>query len=324
MSDDGPGTVLAGKYELVELLGDGGMAKVWRGVNRGSDGFTLPVAIKRLHPRIRDDAEMVRLFVEEARVGSHLRHPNIVAVHDFGTDADGDHYLVTELVDGLHFGNYLGAFKKLRKRAPWQICAAVAIDVLRALDVAHGTVDAYGNPSPIVHRDVTPENILLDVGGAVKLTDFGMARAMDRGRMTQPDVVKGKLSYLAPELVQGADPSPLTDLFSLGIVMWEALSGRRLFDAPTDFEVVQKLNDPKIPLLDVLCPDLPVGLTMAVHRALAIDPRGRFQTARDMLAALQTCVSSVTEPVDGYTLSRSFSAARERVSPVRKVKIDYA
>ncbi len=313
MTEDHPGKRLAGKYELVSRMGEGGMAVVWRGLNHGADGFALPVAIKRVHPGFRGHHEVRQLFIEEARVCAGLRHPTVVQVHDFGADEDGELFLVTELVQGLHLGEWKRAFEQTQAKPPWQIVTAIAVEVLEALDAAHTRLDDAGEPAQIYHRDLTPDNVLLDLSGVVKLADFGMARAMDRGRMTQPDIVKGKLSYLAPEMVRGVDPSAQSDLFGVGVVLWEVLSMKRLFDAPTDVEVVQLLKDARVPMLSLERPDLPLSITQAIHRALERDPARRFGSAREMLVALAVGMRILPEPVDRQHLSKSFQAAYDQV-----------
>lgn len=323
MSADRPGKLLAGKYELVEVIGEGGMALVWRGLTRGAGGFARPVAIKRVRSQLLSEELVHLLFVEEARVGSKLPHPNIVQVHDFGEDEDGSMFLVSELIDGMDLGEYVSAFQGLGAGPPWQIVSAIAVEVLKALDAAHTRVDERGRPAAVLHRDVTPQNIMLDVSGVVKLTDFGMARAMDRARMTQPDMVKGKLSYLAPELVLGVDPSVQSDIFSLGVVLWEALAGKRLFDAKTDFEVIQLLKNPRVPMLSMQRSGLPLALTTAVHQALEQDPRRRFESARDMLVSLSMGLRTLPEPVDQRVLTRSFRAARDQLTKTTKMSVSY-
>ncbi|HEY0463515.1 MAG TPA: serine/threonine-protein kinase, partial [Polyangiaceae bacterium] len=205
--EDAPGRLLAGKYELVEKLGQGGMAIVWRARTLGAAGFFRNVALKRIEASVRGFEEVTEMFVEEARVGAALQHPNIVQVHDFGEDEQGQLYLVTELVEGIHLGRYLSSFRDHQLETPWQLVTAMMIEVLRALEGAHGRLDEQRAVSPILHRDVTPGNILLAETGQIKLADFGLARAMDRGRMTRPNIVKGKLSYLAPELLMGLAPT---------------------------------------------------------------------------------------------------------------------
>jgi serine/threonine-protein kinase len=312
LAEDLPGHIVDGKYALLEQVGVGGMGSVWRALVYGAGGFRRTVAVKRLHPAYNDYPEVIEMFVEEARVGAMLRHPNIVQIHDFGVDGDGHYYLVTEWVEGIHFGEYVASFANVASGAPWPLVAAIALEVLRALDAAHTNRTEAGKPLPVLHRDVSPPNILLDVSGIVKLADFGMARAMDRGRITRPDIVKGKLSYLAPEMLEGADATVQSDLFSLGVVLWEAFARERLFDAPTDRGVLDKVREARVPLLSVKRPELPMGLTTAVHRALERDPARRFQTANEMLEALRSVLRVLPSSTSGRALAQSIQQARSR------------
>jgi serine/threonine-protein kinase len=279
------------------------MAIVWRGVLTGADGFRRAVAIKRIDPLCRGFVEVLEMFVEEARVGGLLQHPNIVQVYDFGADESGDRYLVTELVRGLHFGKWLLALQARSEALPWDLITAVAVEVLRALDAAHEYADPSGRRTPILHRDVTPGNILIDMSGVVKLADFGLARATDRGAITRPNIVKGKLSYLAPELLLGGPPSVATDLFSLGVVLWEALAGRRLFQAESDVEVVELIKHARVPVLSHESRAIPFRLCAAVHRALERDPLRRFSSAREMLESLTEVLRVLPRSVDSRALS---------------------
>ncbi len=311
---DKAGRVLAGKYELVEQLGRGGMAVVWRGISHGASGFARPVAIKRIEAQVIGFAEVVEMFIEEARVGALLNHPNIVQVFDFGQDEDGHHFLVSELVNGLHLGQWVKSyFEKAQRETPWPLVTAIGIEMLRGLEAAHSRKSPDGMASPILHRDVTPPNILLDVGGIVKLADFGLARAMDRGRMTRPNIVKGKLSYLSPELLAGDAPSPATDLFSVGIVLWEALTGERLFNAVSDIDVVTAIREGQVPMLSMKRRNLPMALTSAVHRVLEKDPARRFRSAREMLEALTDVLRVLPESTDALALGKSVREAQSRL-----------
>jgi serine/threonine-protein kinase len=297
--------LLDGRYELVEQLGQGGMAIVWRGTLHGAAGFRCPVAIKRINPEYRNYPEVIEMFVEEARVGAALHHPNIVQAFDFRKDDEGNFYLVTELVEGPHLGQWVNAHQARRKAVPWEIAIAIAIEVLRALEAAHTRLDDLGDLTPVLHRDVTPGNILLDRSGVTKLADFGLARAMDRAPKTRPNVVKGKLSYLAPELVQGEAPSVASDIFSLGVVLWEALSGKRLFDGETDMDVYRLLQAAKVPLLSMQRRDLPMIVTTAVHRALERAPAQRFQSARAMRETLTEALRILPSPPEATAVARS-------------------
>lgn len=295
------------RYEVLEAAGDGGMAKVYRGVTRGAAGFQRPVAIKRVHEHLAGSTEFVRMFIEEARVCSELDHPNIVHVHDFGVDRHG-YYLVMEWIDGLHLGQYTYAFGKRQLKVPYRFATFAAAQVLAGLSEAHERVGQDGSPAPVFHRDVTPHNILLSVTGVAKLTDFGLARAMDRARMTNPDVVKGKLSYLAPELVQGKSASAQSDIYALGIVLWESLAGERLYAGETDQERIRKVRNAEVPPLLERRKDLPEALVQAVHRALKPEPEARFESAEQMGRELLRVLGS--EPVSPRELGQSVVEAR--------------
>ena len=310
---DEPGVVIDGKYALVEQVGQGGMATVWRALTYGAQGVRHTVALKRIHEQLHGYPEVIAMFIEEARVGALLRHPNIVQIHDFGRDKNGRYYLITEWVEGIHFGDYVRSFLAKKERPSWPMVTAIALEILRALEAAHTLRDEQDQPCPVLHRDVTPPNILLDVVGVAKLADFGMARAMDRGRMTRPDIVKGKLSYLAPEMARGQDPTPQSDIYSLGVVMWEALAGRRLYHAKTDVEVLNLVREPRVPPLGALHPQLPVGVTSAVHRALERYPDRRFNSAASMLDALRQVLRLHPDPVSGEPYARSIREARKRL-----------
>ncbi len=313
--EDRPGTIVDGKYALVSLVGEGGMAQVWRALTYGAHGIRRTIALKRLHEHFSAYPEVIEMFVEEARVGARLRHPNVVQIHDFGVDEFGRHYLITEWVEGMHLGQFLSSYGQAK--ASWPIITAIGIEVLRALDAAHTSRADNGEVSPVLHRDVSPPNILLDVLGVTKLADFGMARAMDRGRITRPDMVKGKLSYIAPEMAVGEDPTPQSDLYSLGIVLWEAYTGSRLFDGATDVEVLQRVREPNVPLLARRAPELPIGLSMTVQRALERDRSRRFPSAVEMLDSLLDVLRAHPSSMTGAALARAVQDAQARLGRLR-------
>ncbi len=310
---DSPGRVLAGRYQLVERAGDGGMATVWRGVTRGAAGFLRPVAIKRIKPALANDPAFVEMFVEEARVGADLDHPHIVSIHDFGQDERGQHYLVMEWVEGVDLRRWSRSYVQAGWHAPWHLATAIGIEALRGLHAAHRRTDAWGAPAPTYHRDVTPGNVLIGRNGIVKIADFGLARAMDRARITRPEIVKGKIAYLAPELIEEAEPSAASDIFSLGIVLFEVLAGTRLFLAASDIQTIKNVARCEVPPLSRVRPDLPEALTRVVHTALSRDPKARFSSAREMARALAEVLRRVAEPTDAEPLGESVALARERL-----------
>ena len=302
---DGPGTMLAGKYQLVDIAGTGGMATVWRAVQRGPAAFERFVAVKLIHARLAHDPAFVAMFVEEARVSAQLVHPNIVQVYDFGQGEDR-YFLVMEWVDGMSLSQVLRLGSEHGVRIPWPFVAMLGLDTLRGLQAAHERKDAHGRVSPIFHRDVTPQNILLGTNGIVKLADFGLARATDRARMTAPDIVKGKVGYLAPELTKVPEATTQSDLYSLGIVLWQALAGRTLFEGQDDIEIFAAASRGETPPIRALRDDVPDELANVIERALAFDPKDRFESAHQMARVLIRALRSlncdpdprlVTEPL---------------------------
>ncbi|MCA9666881.1 MAG: serine/threonine protein kinase [Myxococcales bacterium] len=308
MAIDRAGTVIAGKYKLQELAGRGGMASVWRGFTLGAAGFRRPVAIKRILPGLEEDRQFLTMFVEEARVGAELLHPNIVQIHDFGEDEAGRYFLVMEWIEGLDLGRLLRAYGLVNAHTPWPLISAITIEVLRGIGAAHER-----GRGPVIHRDINPQNILVGMGGVVKVTDFGLSRAADRGRITNPDIVKGKLSYLAPELTLGADPSVQSDLFSVGVVLWEALAGRKLFTGQDDVELVLGVRAAEIPSLAAQRPGLPDALYRIVHRALEREPGARFADADEMARALASLLRSINRRTDARVIARAAVTARRRL-----------
>ncbi|HEU4726563.1 MAG TPA: serine/threonine-protein kinase [Kofleriaceae bacterium] len=307
-----PGLIVGGRYELLEVAGRGGMADVWRGRVRGDSGFVREVAIKQMHGNLVAQPQYVAMFVEEARVGATLRSPNISEVHDFVHDR-GHYYMVQEWIDGVDLGSWIKWHVARNEPTRWELVAAVAVGILRGLAAAHERLGPDGSPLPIVHRDVSPHNVLLTTRGMVKLIDFGLAFAPDRPtETTDPGIVKGKMSYLAPEIVTGGRPSPATDQFACGSVLWEALVGRKLFEGETDYETYCRLRDCTVQPLRPLRPDVPAGFTHIIHRALSVDATTRFPTVREMARQIGTALKKVQLRRDLHTvLARSVVEARE-------------
>lgn len=315
-----PGDIVGGRYELLELAGEGGMATVWRGIMRGAAGFTRPVAIKKIKAEFRAIKNYIDMFVEEARVGSELAHPNIVQVHDFLTDESRSYYLIMEWVEGIDLGSFVSSYVRGTTATPWPLITAIGIGTLRGLAAAHGRRRGDGSLAPVIHRDVSPHNILLGSNGIVKLTDFGLARARDRVySLTAPGTVKGKLSYLSPEVSTGKQATPLSDVFSVGTCMWEALTGRRLFDGRTDLAVFKQIRSGEIKPLAPLRPDVPPRLVAAVHRALSKEPADRFGSARQMAGELAAVLQSADAGDLQVELGRSVAEAKRRVEAAKRV-----
>ncbi|MGE0869116.1 MAG: serine/threonine protein kinase [Kofleriaceae bacterium] len=279
------GQVIDGRYQLVQLAGEGGMATVYKGFVRGAAGFQRPVAVKHIRPEFRAIKNYIDMFIEEARVGSELAHPNIVQVYDFVSEA-GSYYLIMEWVEGIDLGAMIKAYRDAGQHVPWPLAIGIGIGSLRGLGAAHSRV-ANGVPAPVIHRDVSPHNILCGVNGVVKLSDFGLARARDRaGSLTAPGTVKGKLSYLAPEVAFGKPNTAQSDLFGVGSVLWETLTGERLFEGKTDIEIFKKIRTCIVPPVAERRRDIPPQLAQVFDVALAADPAKRYRTAEEFAQAL--------------------------------------
>jgi len=287
------------------------MATVWRGRVSGEAGFLRVIAIKRMLPSLSESPDFAAMFVEEARVVADLSHPHIVQVNDFGKDRRGGYYIVMEWVEGVDFGHWLYAHQRAKVTTPWSAVANVGAAIARALHWAHQRTDKDGQPAPVFHRDVTPSNILLDIHGTPKLSDFGLARAMDRVTLTTPGVVKGKLAYVAPELVGGQKASPASDVYSLGVVLWEALAGRRLFEAGNELELFVKVGAAKIQPIGELRPELPLGLQECVRRATEKRPDLRYESGLELARALEAVLHREGSG-DREELARSVAAVRDR------------
>jgi len=306
--------LLGGKYEVLELAGEGGMAKVYRGQTHGAGGFTRPVAIKRVLAPLSQNPEFLKMFVEEARVVSELDHPNIAQIHDFDRDRAGEYYLVLEWVDGLTLLEWRQAHREHGHHVPWNLTAAIGIEVLDALHAAHERTDDDGKPAPVFHRDVTPQNVMLSSCGVVKLTDFGLAKAMDRASITKPGFVKGKSSYLAPELTYEAEPSARTDVFSVGVVLWEVLASDKLFKGDDPIQIVGTIREAEVPDLSIYRNDLPAELRQIVAKALRRNPIERYVSSREMARELAALLRNHDEPTDAYVIAESVRWAREQLA----------
>jgi serine/threonine-protein kinase len=294
--EDAVGDVIAG-YELLKVVGQGGMATVWKG--RAADGEL--VALKRLIPSLERDPVFVRLFEEEARATATLRHRHIVALRAAGEEPKGRHYLVLQWIHGVDLRHFVDWHYQDERPTPWRLVARVGVHMLRGLAAAHERLDASGVLSPVYHRDVSPANVMLDVTGVARVADFGVARAMDRASMTQPGIVKGKLGYSAPEALRGNPPTAQSDLWSAGVVLWESLTGDRLFAAKGIAELLGKIKG-DVPKLTELRPDLPADVAELVHSMLEKSADHRPVSASDSADWLE---SQLDESSDERILSRA-------------------
>jgi serine/threonine protein kinase len=274
-----------GKYRLVCQLGQGGMAEVWKAKISGPADFERTLVVKRILPHLARDPSFVEMFVAEARLSARLCHPNIVQVFELG-HVDGEYFISMEYVHGVDLLAVRRAHLNLGLSIPVGLSAMVMRDVCRALGYAHGLADEYGSPFGIVHRDVTPSNIMVSYEGAIKLLDFGIAKASDSGNRTRSGILKGKFPYMAPELIEGSACDGRCDMFSAGVVLHEMLSGKRLFRGDTDMATLALVRNCNVQPPSAHNPNVPVELDQICMRALARDPKERFATCDDMARQL--------------------------------------
>ncbi|MBI4510032.1 MAG: serine/threonine protein kinase [Deltaproteobacteria bacterium] len=276
-----------GKFLLMERIGSGGMAEVHRAVLCGNAGFAKPVALKRMLPALGESAELVRRFKEEARVTSMLSHACIAQVFELG-EMDGRPYLAMEHVDGLDLGALSNRMASASMRLPAAACAFVLAEAARGLAHAHEARGRRGEWLGIVHRDMSPQNVLLSRAGEVKITDFGIALARGREVRTASGMVLGKLVYMAPEQLAGEPVDARADVFALGAILYELLAGQVPFPDQSEPAVMARLQGAKALPPSVLNPSAPRELEAIAMRALSFRRDERYPTARAMVLALST------------------------------------
>jgi serine/threonine-protein kinase len=267
-----------GPYIVYERLGVGGMATVHRAKKRGIAGFERGVALKRMLPHLAEDAEFINSFVREAKLASLLVHPNIAQIYDFGR-VGSVYYIAMEHVDGFDVRKMLRYSNRHKEPLPLNVVMSVLCELCDALEYAHTFVDEHGQPQGIVHRDVSPSNLIVAQSGHLKVIDFGIAKANVRQLHTESGRVKGKLGYMSPEAVSGRAFGPVSDVFSAGVVAHELLTAHPLFSAKTDYDTLIRIHEAEIPPPSRRNPSVPAALDDLVLAALARDPERRLQTA---------------------------------------------
>jgi serine/threonine protein kinase len=276
-----------GRYRLLDEIGRGGMAVVSRAVMDGPRGFTRTVVIKRILSELASQPSFVDMLATEARLSALLCHRNIVQVYEFG-QIEGEYYVAMEYVDGTDLLDLLRSCATRRQRLPVAAACHIVGEVANALAYAHALKDAQGRPLEIVHRDISPSNIMVSRQGEAKLLDFGIAKAAHHARdeVTVTGVLKGKISYLSPEQAEGLPLDRRSDIFSLGIVFHECLTMRRLFRGQSDLETLRLVREARAVPPSTLAPGIPPELDAIVLKMLARDPNGRFASCDELLAAL--------------------------------------
>jgi serine/threonine-protein kinase len=320
-----------GRYRLYDVIAAGGMATVHYGRLHGDLGFARTVAVKRLHRDYARDPEFVAMFMDEARLTMRVQHPNVVQTLDV-VAGEGEVLLVMEYVPAVSLGQLLRAPGTLGERVPASVAAKVVVDVLRGLHAAHEATDEAGNPLDIVHRDVSPQNVLVGTDGAARVLDFGIAKATGRQQTTREGQVKGKFAYMAPEQITGVCVTRQSDVFAASIVLWEALTGKRLFEAESETALLARVLSAPIPPPSSVAAGLDAELDRIVLRGLARELPARYASARDMALDLEGYArlerpSQVTEWVErlaGEELARRAARVAEIESESRSERVSIA
>jgi eukaryotic-like serine/threonine-protein kinase len=282
-----------GRYALCGEIARGGMATVHLGRLIGPIGFSRTVAIKKLHPQYAKDPEFTAMLLDEARLAVRISHPNVVSILDVVPIEDGL-YLVMEYVHGEAFGRLLKNARQKGFRVSPHITISVIAGALHGLHAAHEAKSELGKPLGIVHRDISPQNIMVGVDGVARVLDFGIAKAAVRAQSTRQGQVKGKLPYMSPEQLRFGDVDRRTDLYAVAVVLWESITGRRLFSGSTDGQTLKMILNGQVDPPSTLMPGLPEALDQAVMRGLSRDASQRFATAKEMAIALERILAPAT------------------------------
>ncbi|MDH5674649.1 MAG: protein kinase [Myxococcales bacterium] len=275
-----------GRYEVLARLASGGMAGVYVARAQGVAGFERLFAIKVLHPHLAHEEEFITMFLDEARLAARIRHPNVVPTIDISDTPDAGYFLVMDYIEGDHLGAVLQAAFKAGSKLPAPVSLRIVVDALDGLAAAHNLKDEHGNRINLVHRDISPHNIMVSTGGIARITDFGVAKAEVRLSTTREGQFKGKLAYMAPEHASSGDADQRSDLFAMAIILWECLAGRRLFRAENHAATLNMICIEPIPMPSSVDPAL-APFDPVLQRGLARDPGDRYQSAEEFAEAIE-------------------------------------
>ena len=304
--DDKQAHQRVGRYEIFDPIAAGGMATVHLARLSGAEGFSRVVAVKRMHPHFLVDPAFKAMFVAEARVAARVRHPNVVPILDVLAEND-EIVIIMDYVHGESLMALTRAARKWGAGVPIEVASSVMVGMLQGLHAAHTAHDEQGRPLGLVHRDVSPQNVLVGTDGVARVLDFGIAKAI-RAREahgdTDPGVLKGKFSYIAPELIHGAAPSPQSDLFSAAVVFWELLTATKLFHGVNEQDRLVRIVQGNYPSPRSVAPHVPEVLERIVMRGLELEPEQRHASALDMAIELENAVTLASQRIVGEWVSK--------------------
>lgn len=281
-----PGRILVGRYELIHRLGHGGMASVYLGRAIGTAGFERLVAVKVIHPHLANESEFVEMFLDEARIAAKIHHPNVCETLDLGED-DGLFFMVMEYVEGETLSSLVRQLRKREDRLPVPCALQITADACRGLGAAHALEGKDGQPLNLVHRDVSPHNLLVTMDGRVKVVDFGIMKAAGKRSNTLTGQLRGKLTYMSPEQARGEPVDRRSDIYAMGVVLWELLAGARFYRGETESEILAQVSLGRRQDIADYCDDLPVAVAAVLDKSLAQLRGDRYESADDMLKDLR-------------------------------------
>jgi len=312
--------VIVGRYALFDAIASGGMASVHIGRLLGSFGFARTVAIKRLHQDMALNPEFLAMFLDEARLAARVRHTNVVQTLDV-VALDEELLLVMEYVSGAALSKVIAVDRRARRSTPQRVAVEIMVGVLNGLHAAHEAKSEAGEPLELVHRDVSPQNILVGTDGVARLLDFGIAKAAGASNLTRPNQIKGKLRYLSPERITGQRATRVSDIYSASVVLWEMLTGRQLFNGTTTLDVSRQVTGARVPQPSSVNHHVPRKLDELVMRGLERSPARRFQSAREMALALEAAVPPVNRSaILDWLFSNVGDEIRERERRVTEIE----
>lgn len=291
-----------GNYILIEKLGTGGMAEIYKAKMEGVEGFQKLVAIKRILPQFTHNKEFTTMFIDEAKVAAQLSHRNIVHIYDLGK-IENSYFIAMEYVEGTDLKKVIHEAKERGEKIPIPVSLFIVSQVASALDYAHNKKDSDGRELNIVHRDVSPQNILISNDGEIKICDFGIAKAASKASHTRAGSLKGKLQYMSPEQAWGKTVDYKSDIFSLGIVLYEMLTGKNPFEGDSELSILEKVRNPKIDPLSKYLKDYPKELEEIINNALKEDPKERYIDAGAMKKDIEDILSRYEPKISEKTIS---------------------
>ena len=290
------------RYRVIDRLASGGMAEVFIAESAGIEGFKKKVAIKRVLPHLSEKKRFIAMFLDEARLSAHLSHSNVVQVFDIGV-GDNTYFIVMEYVNGADLKQVIKYIRDQGKKFPIEAALYICAKMCEGLAYAHECKGEHGELLNVVHRDISPPNVLVSEHGEIKIVDFGLAKASTQLEKSEAGIIKGKFSYLAPEAAHGHEVDARADIFAVGIMLWEMLAGRRLFQGKSDYETVKQVQEARVPPISQINPEADQHLESILARALARDRDKRYGSARALGHDLTRYLYKLSKPVSAFDIA---------------------